>query len=65
MNGAPNPFRRLAPEPFSWEYFGCLKSEVTGLPIWGDYNSAFGIVCVSFYAVVEKISIAEQIGSAD
>src|SRR5690242_1510770 len=33
MNGAPNPFRRLAPEPFSWEYFGCLKSELTGLPI--------------------------------
>src|SRR5438874_10799636 len=34
MNAAPNPFRSLALEPIlSREYSGCLKSELTGLPI--------------------------------
>ena len=48
MNAALNPFRCLALEPILVGNISVFEIGACGFTDSGDYNSAFGIVCVSF-----------------
>ena len=48
MNAAPNPFRCLALEPILVGILRVFEIGAYRFTDSGDYNSALGIVCVSF-----------------